>query len=67
MHDALTRGRCFRTFNVVDDYNREVQAIEIDLNLPAQRVIRGFERIVACRGDSVMLRMNNQSEISKSA
>lgn len=33
MHDALTCGRRFRTFNVVDDFNREPLAIEIDLNI----------------------------------
>ncbi len=46
MHDALTCGRRFRTFNVVDDFNREALAIEIDLNIPAQRVVRALDRIV---------------------
>ena len=27
MHDALTCGQCFRTFNLVDDFNREALAI----------------------------------------
>ncbi|KHT32685.1 transposase [Pectobacterium carotovorum subsp. carotovorum] len=44
MHDALVCGRRFRTFNVVDDFNREVLAIEIDLNIPAQRVVRVLDR-----------------------
>lgn len=39
MHDALVCGRSFRTFNVVDDFNREALAIEIDLNIPAQRMM----------------------------
>jgi putative transposase len=47
MSDALFCGRRFRTFNVVDDYNREALAIEIDLSLPAPRVIQVLERIVA--------------------
>lgn len=50
MWDALRCGRRFRTFNIVDDFNREVLAIEIDLSLPAQRVIRVLERVVAWRG-----------------
>lgn len=34
MHNALVCGSRFRTFNVVDDFNREARAIEIDLNIP---------------------------------
>ena len=45
MHDALVCGRRFRMFNVVDDFNREALSIEIDLNLPAQRVVRVLDRI----------------------
>lgn len=41
MHDALVCGRRFRTFNVMDDFNREALAIEIDLHIPAQCVVRG--------------------------
>ena len=50
MHDALVCGRRFRTFNVVDDFNREALAIEIDLNIPAQCVVRVLDRIEANRG-----------------
>jgi len=50
MHDALACGRRFRTFNIVDDFNREALSIEIDLNLPAQRAIRILDRIAANRG-----------------
>ena len=57
MHDALVCGRRFRTFNVVDDFNREALSIEIDLNLPALRVVRVLDRIAANRGYPVMLRM----------
>jgi len=35
MHDALVCGKRFRTYNVVDDYNCEALAIDIDLNIPA--------------------------------
>ncbi|EIO4300463.1 IS3 family transposase, partial [Salmonella enterica subsp. enterica serovar Cerro] len=62
MHDALVCGRRFRTFNVVDDFNREALSIEIDLNLPAPRVVRVLDRIAANRGYPVMLRMDNGPE-----
>jgi hypothetical protein len=35
MHDRLGDGRSFRTFNVLDDYNREGLGIEVDFSLPA--------------------------------
>ena len=60
--DALWCGRRFRTFNVLDDFNREALAIEIDLNLPAARIIRVLERIAAWRGYPSKLRMDNGPE-----
>lgn len=50
MSDALWDGRRFRTFNVIDDFSRKALAVEIDLNLPASRVIRTLERIATWRG-----------------
>lgn len=63
MHDALVCGRRFRTFNVVDDFNREALAIEIDLSIPAQRVVRVLDRIVANRGYPLKMRMDNGPEL----
>lgn len=62
MSDALQCGRRFRTFNVVDDYNREVLAIEIDLSLPALRVTRVLENIVRKRGKPHRIRLDNGPE-----
>ena len=62
MSDSLFCGRRFRTFNLVDDFNREALAIEVDLNLPALRVIRVLERAVAWRGYPKKLRMDNGPE-----
>jgi hypothetical protein len=39
MVDALWSGRRFRTFNVLEDFNREALWIEIDTNLPARRSV----------------------------
>jgi len=63
MSDALWCGRRFRTFNVVDDFNREALAIEVDLNLPAQRVIRVLERVALWRGYPQKLRLDNGPEM----
>ena len=61
-HDALTCGRRFRTLNIVDDFNREALAIEVDLNLPAQRVIRVLERLAETRGLPSKIRVDNGPE-----
>ncbi|MEZ8053402.1 DDE-type integrase/transposase/recombinase [Vibrio atlanticus] len=60
--DALHCGRRFRTLNIVDDFNREALAIEVDLNLPAQRVIRTLERLIAWRGVPSKIRVDNGPE-----
>lgn len=62
MSDALMCGRRFRTFNVVDDFNREVLTIEIDLDLSAARVIRVLDQIIVWRGYPTRLRMDNGPE-----
>ncbi len=63
MSDVLWSGRRFRTFNVVDDFNREGLAIEVDLNLPAERVVRVLERVAAWRGYPPKLRLDNGPEL----
>jgi putative transposase len=40
MHDQLSDGRSIRLLNVIDDFNREALAIEVDFSLPASRVVR---------------------------
>lgn len=62
MSDSLYSGRRFRTFNVVDDFNREALAIEIDLNLPAERVVRVLDRVASWRGYPLKMRMDNGPE-----
>jgi putative transposase len=62
MCDSLFCGRRFRTFNAVDDYNREALAIEVDLSLPSVRVVRVLERIVAWWGYPAKIRMDNGPE-----
>jgi putative transposase len=62
MSDALWSGRRFRTFNVIDDYNREALGIEIDTSLPALRVVRALDQLIEIRGKPATLRMDNGPE-----
>ena len=63
MSDALSNGRTFRTFNVIDDFNREALWIEIDTSLPAERVVRVLEQLLIWRGKPARLRMDNSPEL----
>jgi len=68
MRDTLYSGRGFRTFNAVDDFNREVLAVEVDTNLPAGRVLRVLDRVAEERGRyPEKLRMDNGPEFASSA
>lgn len=62
MSDSLQSGRRFRTFNVLDDFNREALAIEIDSSLPALRVVRVLKQIMQWRGQPTNIRLDNAPE-----
>lgn len=62
MRDSLTDGRTFRTFNIIDDFNREALWIEIDTSLPAQRVIRVLDQLATERGYPQIVRSDNGPE-----
>jgi len=62
MSDSLTDGRKFRLLNVIDDFNRESLAIEVDTSLPALRVVRVLESIIANKGKPTNLRCDNGPE-----
>ena len=62
MGDALMHGQRFSTFNVLDDFSREVLAVGVDTNLPAARIIRVLDCIAAWRGYPTKMRMDNGPE-----
>ena len=62
MHDQLTDGRSIRLLNVIDDFNREGLAIEVDMSLPTTRVIRTLNRIIEWRGKPKVIRCDNGPE-----
>jgi putative transposase len=62
MSDSLSDGRSIRTFNLIDDYNRECLTIDVDLSLPGLRVIRALEQVIEWRGKPAALRCDNGPE-----
>jgi putative transposase len=62
MSDSLWSGRKIRLLNVIDDYNREMLAMETDFSLPALRVIRVLEYLLEFRGLPKMIRVDNGPE-----
>ena len=59
---GLACGRRFRTFNVVDDFNREALHIEIDTSITSARLVRVFERLQDQHGLPQVLRTDNGPE-----
>jgi len=66
MSDVLYCGRKFRTFNVIDDYNREALLVEPSYLLPAIRVIALLDLIAQVRGYPEMIRVDNGPEFTSS-
>jgi len=62
MCDSLVDGRRFRLLNIIDDYNRESLAIEIDTSLPALRVIRTLQQLIERRTKPQVIRVDNGPE-----
>src|SRR5262250_2001996 len=67
MTDALYDGRGFRTFNVLDEGNREALAIEIGTSIPSARVIRVLDNLIRLYGRPARLRVDNGPELTAEA
>lgn len=62
MADQLADGRSFRTLNILDDFNREGLAIEVDFSLPSERVVRTLNQVLSWRGRPNAIRVDNGPE-----
>jgi putative transposase len=64
MLDTLYDGRRFRTFNVMDESNREALAIEIGTTIPSLRVVAVLEELIALHGAPESIRLDNGPEFT---
>lgn len=62
MSDTLADKRSYRTFNVLDDYARDALAIEIDISLTANRVVRVLDQLCEWNGAPEAIRSDNGPE-----
>lgn len=62
MSDRLSNGRQFRTLNLIDEFNREALAIEVDTSMPSARVIRLLEQVKGWRPLPQSIRVDNGPE-----
>ena len=64
MHDSLSNGRPFSTFNVIDDHNREDLMITIDTFIKCWRITRELDRLIEWRGTPEVIRVDNGQEFT---
>ena len=59
MQDQLADGSKCQNLNALDDYNHDGLGIEVDFSLPAVRVVRSLNQIIAWRGKPQNIRLDN--------
>ena len=62
MTDVLESGQRFRTFNVIDDYNREGLLIDVAYSFPSQLVVNSLKKLIRNKGKPAQIRMDNGPE-----
>ena len=67
MADALYDRRRFRALTIIDEGNREGLAIDVGRSIPARRVTRVLDELIALHGRPTTLRMDNGPELTAQA
>ncbi|PIT54368.1 transposase [Snodgrassella alvi] len=58
MSNSSCNQRRFRTFNVIDDFNREALGIDIAVSLPAGRITRYLDKLAEYHGYPLKIRVD---------
>ncbi|WP_100153988.1 IS3 family transposase [Snodgrassella alvi] len=64
MSDSSRNQQRFRTFNVIDDFNREALGIDIAVSLPAGRITRYLDKLAEYHGYPLKIRVDNGPEFT---
>lgn len=67
LSDTLADGRAIRVFAAVDDHSKVSPVVEVDLSLPAPRVIRALDRAIEEHGKPAAVRTDNGPEFASKA
>lgn len=62
MSDGLQNGKKFRTLNIIDDFNRELLDIVIDISISSYKVVQALDSVIFWRGKPKEIRVDNGSE-----
>ena len=62
MSDSLVHGRRFRTFNIIDDFNRKAIGVEAEFSFPAMGVVQVLKRAIGEHGRPERVRVDNGPE-----
>jgi putative transposase len=63
MADALYDRRRFRILTIIDEGNREALAVDVSTSIPARRVIRVLDELIALHGRPAAIRVYNGPEL----
>lgn len=62
MRDTLWIGKPIRTFNIMDDFNREALNITVAKSITSERVVKELNQLAEWRGLPVSIRVDNGPE-----